>query len=312
MRTIKTGNERYKIEFSLELENERKAKRLFDFSEQPYIKDYLPKRRLTGVELGVLHLTDLCQRINQERSGKEIKPLITDTKYRLLKRRVNEVSTYTRDYEEYNKAAEILYIQEQWARSVYKNLILKICYLHETLQLVEVAETHEQKLKETKGKLTAYDKDLEYTNYTLKNIVADRPEAALLHRGYGSLRQIQKDMYFVCGFNDYLTKLSAKLKVSSLIGITLNTSKLSQYIAMYNRKRHYFEQYLIKNGRSIKDIQTLEEVFPELTRYLPQYEQNVKALITAETLITKHDIFKGGYVNTVFYLFTDDDAGRSL
>lgn len=301
-----------RVSFLMELTKAEREQRIVSFEGLTYIKELLPKRRLTGKELGILNITDLCQRITQERKGLEIVPLFSDSKFKLLRRRVDEVAQYKQDYEEYKKAYEILYIQEQWARSIYRSLLLKIMGLEKTLELVEVAETHTQKLKKNKGPLDAYDKDLEHTQYTLKNIVDDRPEAALPYASRVSLKQIVKDIYFLYGFNQYVNRLGEKLGVIALNALRFNTKAFTQRADSYNYQVKCFTRYLIKNGRSKEELEILEDIFPYIGYEVKNEKMNIKAVLTAEQIIEKHDIFTEGYANPVFYLFTDNEAGHSL
>lgn len=309
---METGQVRDRYEFLLEANRASKEGRLVKFAELPYIKELLPKRRLTGRELGILNLTDQCQRVSQERKGLEIVPLVSDTKYRLLKRKVAEVPTYNDDYEEYRRAADILYIQERWARSVGEGLLIKLKALGRTLELVEVAETHTQKLKKNNGPINYYDKDLEFTEYTLKNIVADRPEAALPCLSGCNVRDIQRDIYFIKGFNEYLTHIGDKLNVISLYALRLDIRGVEQLIDAYNNGLNNFKRYLIKNKRSGRELDILEDIFPLIDYQLKPNKKNIKAVLLAEKIIDENNVFTGGFANTVFYFFTDDEAGLSI
>lgn len=309
---METGQVRARYEFLLEANRASKEGRLVKFAELPYIKELLPKRRLTGRELGILNLTDQCQRVSQERKGLEIVPLVSDTKYRLLKRKVAEVPTYNDDYEEYRRAADILYIQERWARSVGEGLLIKLKALGRTLELVEVAETHTQKLKKNNGPINYYDKDLEFTEYTLKNIVADRPEAALPCLSGCNVRDIQRDIYFIKGFNEYLTHIGDKLNVISLYALRLDIRGVEQLIDAYNNELNNFKRYLIKNKRSGRELDILEDIFPLIDYQLKPNKKNIKAVLLAEKIIDENNVFTGGFANTVFYFFTDDEAGLSI
>ena len=215
-----------------------------NLAEIPSIKYLLPKRRLTGKEFGILNITDQCQRVCQDRRGKEVEPLVSDTKYRLLRRKVKEVSLYMDDYNEYTRAAEMLYIQEQWARSVYRNFVLKVMGLERTLELVALAETHTQKPKKQSFN------DYKGIKYTLKNIVDDRPEAALPYTSKVSLRQIKKDIYFLEGYNRYLQEVAKKLEVAALNAISINTEAVLQRIGSYNGDLIRLKKYLIQDKRS--------------------------------------------------------------
>lgn len=303
---------RDKFEFTAEAIKAKREGRLIRFAEIPYIKELLPKRRLTGAELGILKLTDQCQRVCQERKGLDIVPLVTDTKYRLLRRKVDEVPTYKDEYDEYRLAADILYIQERWARSVGEALLIKLKALSRTLELVEVAETHSQRLKKNKGPINYYDKDLEYTEYTLKNIVDDRPEAALPCLSGCNIRDIQRDLYFINGFNKYLEKIGDKLQVVALNALRLDVSGVEQLIESYNNGLNNFKRYLIKNKRSGRELDILEDIFPLIDYKLKENKRNIKAVLMAEDIIDKHNVFTGGFALTVFYFFTDDEAGQAI
>ena len=297
-----------KFAFAKEAYKAKREGRLINFAELPYIKELLPKRRLTGKELGILQLTDFCQRVCQERKGLEIAPLISDTKFRLLRRKVGEVPTYKDEYEEYERAAEILYIQERWASSVLDRLSLKIGELLRITEFVEVAETHTQKLKKNKGHKNAYDKDLEYTEYTLKNIVDDRPEAALTFRHNRKVRDIQRDLYFINGFNKYIVEIAEKLEVAGLPALQLDIDRPKTLIKFYNEGLENLQRYFIKNGKD-EETDILNELFPFIEYDIKPNKKNTKAVLMAEEIIDKHNVFTGGYANTVFLFYTDDEAG---
>lgn len=302
---------RDKIEFAQEAIRARREGRLIRFAELPYIKELLPKRRLTGKELGILKLTDYCQRVCQERKRLEIVPLMSVTKERLLIRKVNEVPTYKDEYAEYERAADTIYLQERWASSVFAGLILKIRELLRITELVEVAETHTQKLKKNKGPINAYDKDLEFTEYTLKNIVDDRPEAALPYLDRVKLRDIQRDIYFIEGFNKYILEIAEKLDVASLPALQLDTDGPKTLINIYNEGLENLQRYLIKNGKD-EETDILAQLFPFIEYNLKPNKKNTKAVLMAEEIIDKHNVFTEGYANAVFLFYTDDEAGQVI
>lgn len=293
------------------LAEKRKAqseRRPANLAEIPTIKELLPKRRLTGREFGILNITDQCQRVCQNRAGKEVKPLITDTKYALLRRKVKEVSLYLDDYNEYTRAAEMLYIQEQWARSVYRGFVLKVMELQHILELVALAETNTQKPKKQK-----YN-DYGGTKYTLKNIVDDRPEAALRYTSRSSLIQINKDIYFIEGYNRYLQAIAKKLEVAALNAITINTEAVLQSIGSYNGDLIRLKKYLIQDKRSKEELQILDDIFPSIIYSMTDEIKNkrLQAEVEAERLIDNGNIFTKGLSNLVFFLFTDDEASETL
>lgn len=275
-----------------------------NLAEIPSIKFLLPKRRLTGKEFGILNITDQCQRVCQDRRGKEVEPLVSDTKYRLLRRKVKEVSLYMDDYNEYTRAAEMLYIQEQWARSVYRGFVLKVMELQHILELVAFAETYTQKPKKQSFN------DYKGIKYTLKNIVDDRPEAALRFTTRASLRQIKKDIYFLEGYNRYLQEVGKKLEVAALNAISINTEAVLQRIGSYNGDLIRLKKYLIQDKRSKEELQILDDIFPSIIYSMTDEIKNkrLKAEVEAERLIENGNIFTNGLSNLVFFLFTDDEA----
>ena len=126
--------------------------------------------------------------------------------------------------------------------------------------------------------------------------------------------QINKDIYFIEGYNRYLQAIAKKLEVAALNAITINTEAVLQSIGSYNGDLIRLKKYLIQDKRSKEELQILDDIFPSIIYSMTDEIKNkrLQAEVEAERLIDNGNIFTKGLSNLVFFLFTDDEASETL
>ena len=245
----------------------------------PDIKNLLRKRKLTGKELGVLLITDLVYRLQHRHADFGMRPLVSNEKYQTLTKYVNSVQPYKDEFKEYKIAYDVLLLQDTMATQVVRSTAVALNAYVLRLNCTFAAETYRN------GDILAGE--------TFDTLTDDSFAFCLALQ-----TSINEGLYFLTGYNYYITEISKKLEVPYLLNLQKDITKLEPVIYRYDELRNELAQLVSQDKDASRRCHIL---FPALPM---RKELNVERVLQGKTLIDEQQVFQEGYANPVFHLFT--------